>query len=52
MEEDSPTTNLSAWRWLGLLLLFFLFPIPWHPWWLAIVFIAGFAGLVHLLIGT
>lgn len=37
-------------QWL-LLLLIFLFPIFWHPWWLAVICMVLYAGLVALVRG-
>jgi hypothetical protein len=40
--------DIPAWRQLLVLLLFFLFPLFWHPWWLAVISIVLYAGLVFL----
>jgi chromate transport protein ChrA len=43
--------DIPAWRQWVLLLLFFLFPLFGHPWWLAIICIVLYAGLLMLVIG-
>ena len=43
--------QIPAWRQVLLLLLFFLFPLFWHPWWLAIISILVYGALVVLVLG-
>lgn len=43
--------DIPARKQLLLLLLFFLFPILWHPWWLAVISMVLYAGLAVLVLG-
>jgi hypothetical protein len=43
--------DIPAWRQVLLVVLFFLFPLFWHPWWLAVISILLYAGLVALVLG-
>ena len=40
----------EAWRWWVYIILFFLFPIVFHPWWLAIICLAIYSLLLILLL--
>jgi hypothetical protein len=42
-------TKVPTWRWLVFAIFFVLFPIIFHPWWLAVISVAVFGLLAHLL---
>jgi hypothetical protein len=45
--DNEPSRNGWGWRkWL----LIILFPIPFSPWWLTIIYLAVFCSLVWLLV--
>jgi hypothetical protein len=44
---DDTTPSRKGWSW-RLWLLVLLFPIPFSPWWLAIICLAVFCSLVYL----
>jgi hypothetical protein len=50
-ESCSKPGEVAAWRWFLAGILFVLFPLVFHPWWLAITSIAVYTLLVALLIG-
>jgi hypothetical protein len=50
MEIDPTGQKLPAWRWWAYLILLFVFPVVFHPWWLAIILMAIFLGLMILLL--
>ena len=45
--DDNPP---EAWRWWVYIVLFYLFPIVFHPWWLAIICLAVYCLLMILLL--
>jgi hypothetical protein len=49
-ENKSDTSEPSGWRLWWLIVLVVLFPIPFTPWWIGIIFAAIFCLLVGLLI--
>jgi len=42
-------TEDRTWQWIVFAIFFVLFPIFFHPWWLAIISIALFGLLAYLL---
>jgi hypothetical protein len=50
VELHSGKDKLPVWRWWVYLAVFALFPVVFHPWWLAIICMAVFCGLVVLVL--
>jgi len=42
-------TEVPTWRWVIFIIFVVLFPIVFHPWWLAILSVALFGLLAHAL---
>jgi len=49
MKVEGDDNKLSGWRWFAFILFFFLFPIIFRPWWMAVISMAVFILLMRLL---
>ena len=38
----------SGWRWFAFILFFFLFPVIFRPWWMAVISMVAFILLIKL----
>ena len=47
--KSGAMTEVPTWRWVLFIIFFILFPVVFHPWWLAILSIAVFGMIAFLL---